>query len=210
MGIACVCVCACVRVCVCLCAGVYVRRAGGGERDDGAGGGWQGRGKRHGAENNGRDWDGGVWCVMYCKLGALLGLSGMRRMPSMFTMQYVAAAYEPKPSSVAPCRSVAAQSRCTTVCGYTALIGCTCMDSSAQGGALTAINRCGCLGTFVLLNWRVVPPSCSCPSLDGLLCVNTLLAMMYVGLVGCRSFCGAPGARTKPSLVATHVHLNEK
>ena len=148
--------------------------------------------------------------MLYCKLGALLGLFGMRRVPAMCTMLYVAAAYVPLPSALAALRCVAAQSRCTTVCGYTALIGCTCMDSSAQGGALTAINRCGCLGTFVLLNWRVVPPSCSCPSLDGLLCVNTLLAMMYVGLVGCRSFCGAPGARTKPSLVATQVHLNEK
>ena len=84
------------------------------------------------------------------------------------------------------------------------------MDSGAQGGALTATNRCGCQGTSVFLNYRVVPPSCSCPSLDGLLCVNTLLAMMYVGLVRGRSFCGAPAALTTPSLVSTHVHLNER
>jgi hypothetical protein len=85
--------------------------AGGGERDDGVGGSGEGGGKSHGAENSGWGWDGGVWSVMYCKLGTLLGLSGMRRMPSMFTMLYVAAAYEPKPSSLAPCRYVAAQSR---------------------------------------------------------------------------------------------------
>ena len=157
---------------------------------------------------------------MYCKLGALLGLSGMRRMPSMFTMLYVAAAYVPMPSVLAPLRCVAAQSRCTTVCGDTTLIGCTCMDSSAHGAALTAIYRCVCLGTLVLLHCRVVPPICSCLCLDDLLCVNTLHRtatisicmhdMLYVGLVRCRSFCGAPGAITTPSLVSAHVHLKQK
>ena len=89
-----------------------------------------------------------------------------------------------------------------------------------MGTALAVIGRCVCQGTLVWLHCRVVPPMCSCPCLDDLLCVDTLHRtatisicmrdMLYVGLVRCRSFCGAPGAPTAPSLVSAHVHFNQE